>query len=111
MTENTHRYKVVTPCAWSGFGAVPAGWRNNNGSQFSNRGTNVFYWSSSVGSSTNAWNRQFNSGNAQVNRNLNSRSNGLSVRCVRESIRNKRQRTDFFGQRYTTLHQNPWKNP
>ncbi|MDR2449472.1 MAG: fibrobacter succinogenes major paralogous domain-containing protein [Prevotellaceae bacterium] len=85
MTENTHRYKAVTSCAWSGFGAAPAGNRNNNGAQFYNRGIEAIYWSSSVGSSANAWRRGFGSGNAQVNRNLNSRSNGFSVRCVRES--------------------------
>jgi uncharacterized protein (TIGR02145 family) len=38
----------------SGFGAVPAGYRSNNGSQFSDRGTNVYYWSSSVNSAANA---------------------------------------------------------
>jgi hypothetical protein len=91
-----HRYKVVIPCVQAGFGAVPAGYRNNNGSQFSNRGTNVNYWSSSVGSSTNAWNRQFNNNNAQVNRNLNSRSNGFAVRCVRESTRNRHKGAGFL---------------
>jgi hypothetical protein len=43
-----------------------------------------------VGSSTNAWYRQLNYNNAQVNRNLNNRSNGFAVRCVRESKRHKR---------------------
>jgi hypothetical protein len=66
---------------------VPAGHRNNNGSQFYNRGLNVNYWSSSVGSSSNAWNRNLNYDNAQAARWLNNRSNGVSVRCVRESKR------------------------
>jgi hypothetical protein len=99
-----HRYKAVTSCVQTGFGAVPAGNRNNNGSQFSNRGTNVYYWSSSVNSAANAWNRQFNYNNAQVNRNNNSRSNGFSVRCVqRESTGNRHKRAVFFMNKNGTL--------
>jgi uncharacterized protein (TIGR02145 family) len=96
LTENIHRYKAVTSCAQSGFGAVPAGYRNNNGAQFYNRGISVHYWCSSVGSSSNAWYRSLNYDNAQVNRNNSNRSNGLSVRCVRESKRHKHQRIGFF---------------
>jgi uncharacterized protein (TIGR02145 family) len=68
----------------TGFGAVPAGRRYNNGSQFSNRGTSVYYWSSSVNSAASAWHRQFYYSYAQVNRRLNARSYGLSVRCVKD---------------------------
>jgi uncharacterized protein (TIGR02145 family) len=68
----------------SGFGAVPAGTRNYSGAQFNYRGSTVYYWSSSVGSSALAWNRQFLYNYAQVYRNLNLRSNGFSVRCVRD---------------------------
>jgi uncharacterized protein (TIGR02145 family) len=68
----------------TGFGAVPAGNRYNNGSQFYNRGISVYYWSSSVGSSSNAWYRGFAYNGAQVYRNLNGRSYGFSVRCVRD---------------------------
>jgi uncharacterized protein (TIGR02145 family) len=69
----------------TGFGAVPAGHRNNNGSQFYNRGLNVNYWSSSVGGSASAWYRYLGYNNAQVYRTNGYRSNGLSVRCVRDS--------------------------
>jgi uncharacterized protein (TIGR02145 family) len=85
LIENVHRYKAVTPYARTGFGAVPAGHRNYTGSQFYNRGLNAIYWSSSVGSSSLAWYRNFNYSNAQVERYLNYRSNGFAVRCVRES--------------------------
>ncbi|MDR0692571.1 MAG: hypothetical protein LBF69_05995, partial [Prevotellaceae bacterium] len=69
----------------SGFGAVPAGNRNTNGAQFGGRGTTVYYWSSSVGSSSGAWRRNLDYNNAQVYRNLSSRSYGFSVRCVRDN--------------------------
>jgi uncharacterized protein (TIGR02145 family) len=68
----------------TGFGAVPAGSRTNNGSQFADRGTIAIYWSSSVSSSRNSWRRGFNYGTTQVTRNNSPRSNGFSVRCVKD---------------------------
>jgi uncharacterized protein (TIGR02145 family) len=82
------------------FGAVPAGNRNNTGTQFGGRGTNVNYWSSSVSSSSNAWRRNFDYNSAQVNRNNSNRSNGFSVRCVRESKRYKHKPTAFLSKDY-----------
>jgi uncharacterized protein (TIGR02145 family) len=67
-----------------GFNAVPAGYRYYTGTQFYYRGANAIYWSSSVGSSSLAWYRQFYNNSAQVYRTNNSRSRGLSVRCVRD---------------------------
>jgi uncharacterized protein (TIGR02145 family) len=72
-----------------GFRVLPAGYRNNNGSSFNNRGYNAYFWSSSANSSTNAWNRIFNYSEARVNRNNNNRSNGFSVRCIRDSTQAK----------------------
>jgi hypothetical protein len=50
-----------------------------------NRGLNSIFWSSAASSGSNAWKRNFNYANAGVNRNANNRSNGNSVRCVRDS--------------------------
>jgi uncharacterized protein (TIGR02145 family) len=68
----------------TGFGAVPAGDRDITIMQLVARSTYVAYWSSSVGSPSNAWYRGFASIKAQVDRFLNSRSYGFSVRCVRD---------------------------
>jgi uncharacterized protein (TIGR02145 family) len=67
-----------------GFGAVPAGYRDYIGAQFYVRGTYAIYWSSSVISSSLAWNRYFGSGYAQVRRYTNSHSHGYSVRCKKD---------------------------
>jgi uncharacterized protein (TIGR02145 family) len=79
-----------------GFRVLPAGRRNNDGSNFNNRGSNTYFWSSSAYSSTNAWIRRFNYSNATVNRNNYNRSYGLSVRCIRDSIQAKRQAQMLF---------------
>jgi uncharacterized protein (TIGR02145 family) len=68
----------------TGFGAVPAGYRLYDGSQFYNRGAGAYYWSSSVGNATNAWDRRFYCSYAQVRRYTSDRSYSHSVRCVRD---------------------------
>jgi uncharacterized protein (TIGR02145 family) len=63
--------------------ALPSGNRNTNGS-FNNLGNNGNWWSSSENDASNAWNRNLNYNNAQVNRNNNNKSNGFSVRCLKD---------------------------
>ncbi|NDC72414.1 MAG: hypothetical protein EBZ62_03040 [Sphingobacteriia bacterium] len=45
---------------------------------------NGYWWSSSVSSASNAWNRNLNYNNSNINRNNNNRTNGFSVRCCRD---------------------------
>jgi len=54
----------------------------SGGSGFNNLGTEALWWSSSV-SGTGAWDRVLNTGYTSVARSVNVRSNGFSVRCVR----------------------------
>ena len=70
-----------------GFCALPAGYRRSNGSMFVTRGLAVAYWSSSVSRRGDAWCRNLNSSSAQVYRMNNTRSYGLSVRCVKNGER------------------------
>jgi hypothetical protein len=74
---------------------LPAGYRNNSGSNFNNRGYNTYFWSSSAYSATNAWYREFNYNNATVNRGNPNRSYGFSVRCIRDST-NKTANMNVF---------------
>jgi uncharacterized protein (TIGR02145 family) len=67
----------------TGFSAVPAGYRYDSGTLFSSRGNNVSYWSSSVSNNANVWYRYIYWNFAQVFRQIHYRSNGFSVRCVR----------------------------
>ncbi len=61
-----------------------AGNRNTDGSTFNNRGNNANLWSSSAFDATTAYNRNLNYANATVNRNNNNKTNGFSVRCVKD---------------------------
>jgi RNA-directed DNA polymerase len=66
------------------FTALPGGNRNTNGS-FNNVGNNGNWWSSSENDASNAWNRNLNYNNAQVNRNSYDKFLGFSVRCLKDN--------------------------
>lgn len=68
------------------YNALPSGFRYSTNSQFYARGREAGYWSSSVGSSSNAWSRVFYYNSNQVHRRLLCRSNGISIRCVRDIV-------------------------
>jgi uncharacterized protein (TIGR02145 family) len=72
-------FKKARENKWS---LLLAGNRNTDGS-FNNLTSNANFWSSLQSSSTNAFNRNLNSGNATVNRNTNNKTNGFSVRCLK----------------------------
>jgi uncharacterized protein (TIGR02145 family) len=67
----------------SGFTAVPAGSRYNNGS-FGNIGNHGAWWSSSENSAYSAWNRYLFYNYSSGYRYDNYKSNGFSVRCLRD---------------------------
>ena len=61
------------------------GRRNNSDGSLNNAGTDGRYWSSVAYDSSNAYNLYFNSSDLNVN-NGNYKTNGLSVRCVRQEF-------------------------
>jgi uncharacterized protein (TIGR02145 family) len=65
-----------------GFAAFPAG--NRNSGSFNNLGSNANFWTANENSSSNAYNRNFNTG-ASMNSNYNGKSYGYSVRLVKDS--------------------------
>ncbi|MDR2407434.1 MAG: fibrobacter succinogenes major paralogous domain-containing protein [Bacteroidales bacterium] len=67
-----------------GFNALPAGSRDTDGSYSNDRGDYTYFWSSSAYSSAYAWTRYFTYSMATVGRGYTNRSNGFSVRCVRD---------------------------
>jgi hypothetical protein len=58
---------------------------NGNGTSWNNRGSNGNYWASSLNSSTNGRNLNFNSGGVNPQNN-NNRFNGFTVRAVQHSV-------------------------
>lgn len=63
--------------------ARPGGYRNNNNGNYNNMGNNGYFWSATANNSDNAWKRNLNYNNSEVNRNNNNNRNGFSVRLLR----------------------------
>ncbi|MBE0636947.1 MAG: hypothetical protein IH598_00330 [Bacteroidales bacterium] len=67
----------------TGFTGLPGGLRVTNGT-FNNLGITGYFWSSSDGSSTEAWDRSLGYSSALVFRNSYGKGYGFSVRCLRD---------------------------
>ena len=68
----------------SGFTAPPGGQRDYDGVSFGNMTYYGFWWSSSVSSASNAWNRYLNYDVSNFIRHFNFRTYGFSVRCLKD---------------------------
>jgi len=66
----------------SGFNVLPAGYRGSSNGTYGGMGANGYFWSSSEGSSGNAWYRGLDYGSSNVDRNDDDKRYGLSVRCL-----------------------------
>jgi uncharacterized protein (TIGR02145 family) len=67
----------------SGFSGLPGGSRGPNGTFF-NFGYFGYCWSSTVNDSFTAWNRSLDYSSVHVERNWTIKSDGFSVRCLRD---------------------------
>jgi uncharacterized protein (TIGR02145 family) len=66
----------------SGFRALPGGSRRYNG--FNDIGDYGYWWSSSEGTTADAWSRHLNYGNGYAYRPNATKETGFSVRCLRD---------------------------
>lgn len=69
--------------SYSGFIALPAGERNNYGA-FNKINEATTFWTSTENDGTSAWSRKIEYNNAGINRFFPKKSNGFSVRCVKD---------------------------
>ena len=67
----------------SGFTALPAGYRQDDGS-FYNINDDDYWWSSTVSTPGNSWGRNVNYNYAYVTRDSYNKRFGYSVRCIRD---------------------------
>ena len=67
----------------SGFSGLPGGLRDSNGA-FNLIGNYGYWWSSTENNTSNAWFRNLNYNFGYVNRNNFFKTNGFSVRCLRD---------------------------
>ena len=68
----------------SGFSALPGGWRRYINGYFDGLNINATFWSSTGIPNYYAWPRYLYHNSTDVYRNLGSKENGFSVRCVRD---------------------------
>ena len=67
----------------SGFTGLPGGYRYFDGT-FNDVGNNGYWWSSSEYDTTDSWDRNLNYDDGNANRSINSKTDGFSVRCLRD---------------------------
>ena len=67
----------------SNFNALPAGHRDSVYGSFSSLGSFTFYWSATEHGALSAWYRDLFTGHGQSERNYNNKTNGFSVRCLK----------------------------
>lgn len=68
----------------SGFTALPGGWRSwSDGTFMSIRGAG-YWWSSTSDTETDAWGYHMYNWNGEINRNVFVKTNGFSIRCIRD---------------------------
>ena len=68
----------------SGFSGLPGGDRSGNGNFENNIGSSGFWWSSTEGSTSSAWNRYLVYDSRLVDRFNDDKPIGFSVRCLRD---------------------------
>jgi uncharacterized protein (TIGR02145 family) len=67
----------------TGYSGLPGGFRRYDG-QFFVLEYNGFWWTATEDGNNNAWTRQLNSDNSNLNRGSSDKNYGFSVRCVRD---------------------------
>jgi uncharacterized protein (TIGR02145 family) len=70
----------------SGFSALPAGFRFNNGNAFASLGIDAFFWSDAPVGSNGDWGYNLNGvdGKVRCGDYGNRTSNGFSIRCIKD---------------------------
>jgi len=66
-----------------GFNALPAGYRNGNGS-FKSIGDNAYFWSSTAVGAYRAWIRDLSYDDGNAYRSDGIKQGGFSVRCIKD---------------------------
>ncbi len=68
----------------SGFKAIPGGYRNQSTGEFSREGLYCYLWSSTDNGGTYGWYHYLSFDNAAIGNHSDPKSNGMSVRCVKD---------------------------
>ncbi|MEI6766999.1 MAG: FISUMP domain-containing protein [Bacteroidota bacterium] len=92
LGENVAVNKIKSAGGWnengngnntSGFSAIPGGHLFNS-TTFGDLGTNSYWWTSTELEATLAWTRSIDYNNNNITRDISSKTDGLSVRCIKD---------------------------
>jgi uncharacterized protein (TIGR02145 family) len=92
LGENVAVNKIKSTSGWnengngnntSGFSAIPGGHLFNS-TTFGDIGTNSYWWTSTELEATLAWTRSIDYNNNNITRDISSKTDGLSVRCIKD---------------------------
>jgi uncharacterized protein (TIGR02145 family) len=96
LGENIAVGKIKSKSGWnengngsntSGFSALPAGHLFNNNT-FGDVGNNSYWWTSTELESTLSWTRSIDYNNNNITRDICNKTDGLSVRCIKDKLTN-----------------------
>ncbi len=82
MKSNTGWYNNGNGTNTSGFTGLPGGYRGND-ANFNNLTQLGFFWTSTQGDASDAWNRKLNYDTAVVTKYDSFKTDGFSIRCIR----------------------------
>jgi len=68
----------------TGFTALPGGYRYSRGAGFSNLGYSGMWWTSTAYNNSNVWNRSMGIDGDNMNKDLDLKNYGFSVRCTKD---------------------------
>jgi uncharacterized protein (TIGR02145 family) len=92
LGENVAVNKIKSTSGWndngngnnsSGYSALPGGHLFNNNT-FGDIGNNSYWWTSTELEATLAWTRSIDYNNNNITRDISSKTDGLSVRCIKD---------------------------
>ncbi len=84
-SKSKANYTALIPGGESGFSASFGGWRGSNG--YGSIGEGGYFWSSSTGGDTNAWDLAVDSDFERAYMDSSRKSWGFSVRCIQDSAK------------------------
>ena len=84
MKENSSLWSTNPGTNITGFSGLPGGYRLGSNGNFGDISVNAYFWSASARAGNSTWSRYLSSVDGSVSRSLDNKSDGNSVRCLKD---------------------------